>query len=154
MICNSVPKITLRLVHQYGLSLSNNESDPTNRRWPKDITTFVSCDASSATVQKERLIFEVHLGILGEMSELTLHSNMELPRTAPLCAQLCSARLENVRENFPGSYSSPRMKAFEEILKKSIAEFAESVQLYRNVVMECATFRSLRYCRVGKLILF
>ena len=110
---------------------------------------------SSAAVQKERLMLEVHIGILDEISQLTLDSNVDLPRTAQSCVQLCSARLVNVgenvlnvRENVLRKHFAPPIITSEKDLKKTIAKFAESVQLYRNVVMEYETLEALDLAEV------
>ncbi|KAL9631982.1 MAG: hypothetical protein Q9204_003986 [Flavoplaca sp. TL-2023a] len=71
---------------------------------------------------------------------------MELPRTAQLCAQLCNARLENLREKLPSKIAAANYSSivFGKKMKKTVAEFAESVQLYRNVVMDSITNSHLR----------
>lgn len=103
---------------------------------------------ASELSDEEALVFRVHLGILEEISRVTLTSARELPPTTQSCAQLCQRRLENLQKviNHDITKTKPSTKELIKIqnsLKQPIADFATSVQLYRDVVMEYAICGSL-----------
>ncbi|KAL8978550.1 MAG: hypothetical protein Q9205_005890, partial [Flavoplaca limonia] len=67
--------------------------------------------ASPAAVQKDGLMLEVHLGMLDEISQLTLDSNMELPRDCPVLCKALQRAIEDVRIIAP-RVNSPLQQRF------------------------------------------
>lgn len=100
-------------------------------------------------LNNELLLFRLHLGILEEISQLTLASTTELPSTAQSCAHLCQTHLERVRDGVSkvrGDKEFPTLKELKRheklliLVLQPMSEFSKTVQLYRDVVMVYATY--------------
>lgn len=98
---------------------------------------------------EEALVLRVHLGILEDISRVILDSTTELPSTTQSCGQLCQRRLQSLykiiisHETAKTKPSTKEMIKLQNSVKQPIADFASSVQLYRDVVMKYAICGSL-----------
>lgn len=62
---------------------------------------FATSEPLGDLLRDDLLVFEVHLGILEEISQLTLASTLELPPSAKSCARLCQGSLTSVQKLIP-----------------------------------------------------
>lgn len=114
----------------------------------KILSPFANSKALGDELPDELLVFQVHLGILEEISQITLVLRSELPSTMKSCTQLCQRRLERVQklvleyhehvDKRASRRKLTRLTNSEEALVRPIAEFSSSVQLLRELVTEYA----------------